>query len=78
MPTRQILIIKKLLIRASMIRRGWMAVYNKELEFECRLDPDHYTEYAYEQLRGVLDEVGIKILSYRVKFGEIYTILEAK
>jgi 2-polyprenyl-3-methyl-5-hydroxy-6-metoxy-1,4-benzoquinol methylase len=69
---------KRLLIRVPMINREWIAVYKKELGLEYRLDKTHYTEYSYEQLKDELDEAGIKILSYHVKFGEIYTICEVK
>jgi 2-polyprenyl-3-methyl-5-hydroxy-6-metoxy-1,4-benzoquinol methylase len=69
---------KRLLIRVPMINREWIAVYKKELGLEYKLDKTHYTEYSYEQLKDELDEAGIKILSYHVKFGEIYTICEAK
>jgi SAM-dependent methyltransferase len=67
---------KRFLIRVPMIDREWIAVYKKELDLEYRLDKTHYTEYSYEQLRDELDEAGIKIMSYHVKFGEIYAICE--
>jgi len=69
---------KRLLIRVPMIDREWIAVYKKELGLEYRLDHTHFTEYTYEQLRDELKEAGIEILSYHVKFGEIYTVCEVK
>lgn len=69
---------KRLLIRVPMIDREWIAVYKKELGLEYGIDNTHYTEYTYEQLKDVLNQAGIEILSYHVKFGEIYAICEAK
>jgi len=69
---------KRLLIRVPMIDREWIAVYKKELGLEYRLDNTHYTEYTFEQLQDELLQSGVEILSYHVKFGEIYAICEAK
>jgi SAM-dependent methyltransferase len=69
---------KRLLIRVPMIDREWITLYKKELGLEYRLDNTHYIEYTYEQLKYELHQAGIDIISYKVKFGEIYTICEAK
>jgi SAM-dependent methyltransferase len=65
---------KKLLIRVPMIDREWITVYKNELGIDYRLDPTHYTEYTYAQFKQELSECGIGILSYHVKFGEIYAV----
>jgi SAM-dependent methyltransferase len=68
---------KKLLIRVPMIDREWIAVYKKELGVDYRLDPTHYTEYTYAQFEQELTDSDIEILSYRIRFGEIYAICKA-
>jgi predicted RNA methylase len=65
---------KKLLIRVPMIDREWITVYKKELGIDYRLDPTHYTEYTYVQFEQELTESGIGILSYHIRFGEIYAV----
>ena len=69
---------KRFLIRVPMLDREWIVIYKKELGVEYRLDNTHFTEYTYEQLRDELNSSGIKILSYHVKFGEIYAVCEAQ
>lgn len=69
---------KIFLIRVPMIDREWIAVYKKELGLEYRLDKTHYTEYTYEQLKNELNQANINILSYHIRFGEIYLICEAQ
>ena len=69
---------KKLLIRVPMIDREWITVYKKELGIDYRLDPTHYTEYIYTQFEQELIESGIGILSYHIRFGEIYAVCKAK
>ncbi len=68
---------KKLLIRVPMIDRGWITVYKKELGVEYRLDNTHFIEYTFEQFKNELTESGIEILSYHIKFGEIYAVCKA-
>jgi len=68
---------KKLLIRVPMIDREWITVYKKELGIDYRLDSTHYTEYTYTQFEQELTQSGIEILSYHIRFGEIYAICNA-
>jgi 2-polyprenyl-3-methyl-5-hydroxy-6-metoxy-1,4-benzoquinol methylase len=68
---------KRFLIRVPMIDREWIAVYKKELGLEYRLDRTHFIEYTYGIFKDELEQAGIKIISYHVKFGEIYAICEA-
>ncbi len=67
---------KRLLIRVPMIDRDWIVLYKKEMEVESRLDTTHFTEYTYYQLKTELEQANVKIISYHVKFGEIYAICE--
>ncbi len=69
---------KRLLVRVPMIDREWIVVYKKELGLEYRLDNTHYTEYTHEQLKEELLQAKVIIISYHVKFGEIYAVCEAK
>jgi SAM-dependent methyltransferase len=68
---------KQLLIRVPMIDREWIAIYKKELGMEYRLDNTHFVEYTYERFKNELMQSGIEILSYHVKFGEIYAVCKA-
>jgi len=69
---------KKLLIRVPMIDREWITVYKNELGIDYRLDPTHYTEYTYTQFKQELTQSGIGILSYHVRFGEIYAVCKVQ
>ena len=68
---------KQLLIRVPMIDREWITIYKKELGLEYRLDNTHFIEYTFEQFKNELTQSGIKILSYHIKFGEIYAVCKA-
>jgi SAM-dependent methyltransferase len=63
---------KQLLIRVPMIDREWIAIYKKELGLEYRLDNTHFIEYTFEQFKNELTQSEVEILSYHIKFGEIY------
>ena len=60
-----------------MIDRSWITVYKKELGVEYRLDNTHCTEYTFDSFSQELQESGISITSYRIKFGEIYAVFKA-
>ena len=68
---------KKILIRVPMIDRDWIAIYKKQVGVEYRLDNTHYTEYTYLQFKEELDKSSVEIISYQVKFGELYAICKA-
>ena len=68
---------KQLLIRVPMIDREWIAIYKKELGLEYRLDNTHFIEYTYEKFKNELTQSEVKILSYHIKFGEIYAVCRA-
>ena len=69
---------KRFLIRVPMIDRDWITIYKKELGLEYRLDGTHFTEYTYEQFEDELNEAGIEIKSYHIRFGEIYAVCEGR
>jgi 2-polyprenyl-3-methyl-5-hydroxy-6-metoxy-1,4-benzoquinol methylase len=68
---------KKIIIRVPMIDRDWLSMYKYDLGVEYRLDPTHYTEYTFEQFENELKQSNIQILSYHIKFGEIYAVCSA-
>ena len=61
-----------LLIRVPMINRSWLPLYIKQLNLEYRLDSSHYIEYTFESFKSEIESVGLKIISYEIKFGEIW------
>ena len=69
---------KKLLIRVPMIDREWITIYKKEMGVDYRLDPTHYTEYTYNQFKEELNNSGVNIIEYTIKFGEIYAVCRAE
>ena len=68
---------KKLLMRVPMVDRDWITVYKKQIGVEYRLDKTHYTEYTYLQFKDELSKSNIEIISYDVKFGELYAVCRA-
>ncbi|MCJ8344410.1 class I SAM-dependent methyltransferase [bacterium] len=68
---------RRIYIRVPLIEREWIAVYKKQLKLDYRLDPTHYTEYTVQEFCQEMKEAGIEILSYDVKFGEIFAVCKA-
>jgi SAM-dependent methyltransferase len=62
------------LIRVPMIDRDWITLYKRELGVEYRLDPGHFIEYTLEDFIKELNEAGLKVDRYRIRYGEIYAI----
>ena len=52
-------------------------VYKKQIGVEYRLDSTHYTEYTYLQFKDELSKSDIEIISYHVRFGELYAVCKA-
>ncbi len=67
---------KRFLIRVPMVDRDWITIYKKELGLEYRLDRTHFVEYTYEQFEKELNQAGIRIVNYHIRFGEIYAVCE--
>jgi len=65
---------KRILIRVPMIDRDWISVYKKNIGMEYRLDHTHFIEYTFEDFQDELNNAGIEIISYEIKFGEIYAV----
>ena len=68
---------KKLLLRIPMVDRDWITIYKKQIGVEYRLDSTHYTEYTYLQFKDELSKSDIEIISYYVRFGELYAVCKA-
>ncbi len=64
---------KIFLIRVPMINRSWLTLYKKELGLEYRLSQEHYIEYTLETFKKEIESVGLKIISYSIQFGEIWS-----
>ncbi|MSR77605.1 MAG: class I SAM-dependent methyltransferase [Candidatus Omnitrophica bacterium] len=67
-----------LLIRVPMINRDWITLYKKERGLEWRLDRSHYTEYTIESFRSDLEQSGLTLFQYDIRFGEIYAVCYKK
>lgn len=66
----------RLLIRVPMIDRDWVVIYKQSLGLEHRLDKTHFIEYTLDEFSEELKKANITIVSYMVKFGEIYAVCE--
>jgi len=65
---------KRFLIRVPMINRSWIVIYKKNMGLDYRLDSTHKTEYDFNQFENELKQANIRIISYDIRFGEIYAI----
>ena len=66
------------LIRVPMLDRDWVTLYKKELGLEYRLDVTHFVEYTLNSFAKELEDAGLKMESYRVRYGEIYAVAKGK
>jgi len=64
----------RFLIRVPMLDRDWITLYKQEIGVEYRLDPGHFIEYTLEGFIKELEEAGIELESYRIRYGEIYAV----
>jgi len=67
--------VDKFLIRVPMVNRDWLTYYKKELGCNYLLDPTHKIEYTLETFGEEMAEVGLKIKSCSVQFGEIWAVV---
>jgi len=77
MLTRRVPGVHTLLIRVPMIDRDWITIYKKNLGLDYRLDNTHFIEYTFEQFKSELSECNISIISYHIRYGEIYAVCKA-
>ncbi|MHA1757742.1 MAG: class I SAM-dependent methyltransferase [Promethearchaeota archaeon] len=63
------------LIRVPMIDRSWLTLFKKKIGVEYRLDPTHQIEYTLETFQKEIEGAGLKIISYKIKFGEIWALV---
>ena len=68
---------KILLIRAPMIDMDWITLYKKEIGIDYRLDSTHFIEYTFKGFQDELNQSQIEIVSFQIRFGEIYAICKA-
>ena len=61
-----------------MINRDCITIYKKDIGLDYRLDPTHYIEYTFEDFKKELDEAGIDIVEFELKFAEIYAVCKGK
>lgn len=65
---------ERFIIRVPMIDRDWITLYKKEMSIDYRLDPNHFIEYTLADFLEELDKAGLKLESYRVRYGELYAV----
>ena len=65
----------KFLIRVPLIERDWLVLYKKEKGIEYRLDKTHYIEYRWEDFKEEINQCGLKIDNFSIKFGELYSVV---
>jgi SAM-dependent methyltransferase len=65
----------RFIIRVPMIDRSWETLYKKELGVEYRSDNTHYIEYTFMGFCNELNDCGLHIVNYEIKFGEIWAIV---
>lgn len=66
---------EKFLIRVPMVNRDWLTYYKKELGCNYLLDPTHKIEYTLETLEKEMAEVGLKVKSWSIQFGETWAVV---
>ena len=69
------LLSPKLLIRVPMLNRDWLTLYKKEKRISYMLDPTHKVEYTLETFTEELQRADLKLESYRINFGEIWSVV---
>lgn len=65
----------KFLIRVPLLERDWLVFYKKEIGIDYRLDKTHYIEYKLDDLKEEINQCGLFIENFFIKFGEIYSIV---
>lgn len=66
---------KTIIIRVPMIDRDWLVLLKKKMNVDYRLDKTHFIEYTEESFRKEMKEAGLKIESFKIKFGEILAVV---
>lgn len=65
----------RILIRVPMFDRSWLVLYKKFANQEYRLDNDHKIEYTLESFTKEMEDVGLRIISTEIKFGELWAVV---
>jgi len=66
---------KKILIRVPLLEREWKVLYKKEFGVEYRLDKTHAIEYTFIGFQEELKIAGLRMLEYKIRFGEIWALV---
>lgn len=67
---------KHFLFRVPMFDREWVVPYKKSMHIEYRLDLTHCIEYTLESFTDEIGKAGINMVSYNIRFGELYAVCE--
>lgn len=70
------LIAPKLLIRVPLVNRDWITLYKKEIGIDYRLDRTHFIEYTPESFEKEMNEAGLKVVSFSIQFGELWSVVK--
>lgn len=65
---------KVFLIRVPSLERDWIPVYKKELGLEWSSDRTHFTEYTEKEFCREMEEAGLSVEKFNVRFGEFYAV----
>lgn len=66
------------LIRVPCFDRDWTVPMARELGVDSRLDETHFTEFTKESFEREMEDAGLNIRSFDVRWGEIYAELTPK
>jgi SAM-dependent methyltransferase len=66
------------LIRVPCFDRDWIVPMAQELGVDSRLDETHFTEFTKESFEKEMQDAGLEIKSYEVRWGEIWSELTPK
>lgn len=67
---------EKFLIRVPMFERDWRVPLKKELGLEYRLDETHFIEYTKETFYDEIDQAGLEVVQFEIRWGEIWAIVK--
>tara|TARA_B110000003_G_scaffold275525_1_gene318410 strand:+ start:184 stop:948 length:765 start_codon:yes stop_codon:yes gene_type:complete len=63
---------QKILFRVPDFRRSWQIPLKKEMGINYFSDDEHFIEPTYEEFEKELNSVGLKIINYKIIWGEIW------
>lgn len=66
----------KYLLRVPLFERDWRVPLMKELGLDYRLDRTHYIEYTQEIFFEELENAGLRVETYEIRWGEIWAVVK--